>query len=586
MRGLNRILLFGLCFFLIPVGAAQSDGVSGMTDGCTTILVTAGATADGSLMVTHSDDNELMDQRIIYVPAADYEPGSERPVYCSACAMGEFKEYNSFFYPRLVAPERAPGYDTPDYPESIPLGYIPQIPHTYAYIDGSYGIINEHQVMIGECTNGAKIQPGPEPGKRIFYSSELSRVALERCMTAREAVELMGELIDEYGYYGTGETLLVGDPYEGWVFEMCGDDTEGVGGLWVAKRVPDGELFVAANEFGIREVNPEDPDVIYCENLFSSAEAHGWWKPSDGPLDWLETVSLGEGLHPYATLRRVWRVLSLAAPSLDLDPWVEDGYTKEYPFSVKPDELLSVRDVMGLHRDHFEGTEFDLTKGLAAGPFGSPSRHRGPYDSEGDVAKPTRKLEGAWERPLSVEFCGFLYVNQARSWLPDPIGGICWMGMDKPTETCFVPFYCGVTSLPSVYEVSDTDKFDRESAWWAFNFVANWAELKYSYMIKDIREKRDPIELEELKQVEVTDAEALALYENSPDAAREYLTEYCTENAEKVVRDWWAFADELIAKYDDGFVSTPEDRAHTVGYPKEWRDAVGYPDGPTTYAEP
>ncbi len=583
MVGSKKLGLFTLILVLIPfAGGAQW----GMNDGCTTILVTPGATADGSLIVTHSDDNELMDQRIVYVPAVDHEPGSQRPVYCSACAMGEYKEYNSFFYPRLVAPERAPGYDTPEYPVSKPLGYIPQVEHTYAYIDGSYGIMNEHQLMIGECTNGAKIMPEPEPGKRIFYSAELSRVALERCVTAREAVELMGELIDTYGYYGTGETLLVGDPNEGWVFEMCGDDTEGVGGLWVAQRVPDGELFVAANEFRIREIDPDNPDQIFTENIYKAAEAHGWWKPEDGQLDWLEAVSLGEGLHPYATLRRVWRVLSLAAPSSNLDPWVEDGYTKEYPFSIKPDKPLGVREVMALHRDHYEGTAFDLTKGLAAGPYGCPDRHRGPYDSEGDVANPSRKLEGAWERPLSVEFCGFLYVNQGRDWLPDPIGGVCWMGMDKPTETCFVPFYCGVNSLPSVYEVTNTDKFDRESAWWAFNFVANWAELKYSYISKDIRDKRDPIEIAELEQIKINDTKAVELYETSPEAAREFLTEYCTTNAEKVVKDWWAFADELIVKYDDGFVATPEDRANTVGYPKEWRDAVGYPDGPTTYEEP
>lgn len=553
---------------------------------CTTILVTPGATADGSLMVTHSDDNELMDQRIVYVPAADHEPGSERPVYCSACAMGEFKEYNSYFYPRLVAPDRAPGYDTPDYAESKPLGYIPQVPYTYAYIDGSYGIINEHQLMIGECTNGAKIQPDPEPGKRIFYSSELSRVALERCRTSREAVELMGGLIDTYGYYGTGETLLVGDPYEGWVFEMCGDDLEGVGGLWVAKRVPDGELFVAANEFRIREVDPDDPDIIYCENLFTSAEAHGWWKPSDGKLDWLKIVSLGEYNHPYYSLRRVWRVMSLAAPSLELEPWVEDGYTEAYPFSVKPDKPLSVRDVTELHRDHYEGTEFDMTKGLAAGPFGFPNRYYGPYDGSGDVGDPNRELEGAWERPLSVDYCGYVYVNQARGWLPDPIGGICWMGLDKPTETCFVPFYCGMTYLPNSYEVCDTGKFSRESAWWAFNFVANWAALKYSYMSKDIREKQDEIEMEELERVKAIDAEALELYKESPDGARGYLTDHCMENADRVVREWWAFADHLIVKYNDGYLNTPEKMAQEIGYPEDWRDAAGYADGPTTYVKP
>jgi dipeptidase len=587
MKSFVEICIYLVSILVISVYAlAYSDNVLTTTDGCTTILVTPGATANGSLIVTHSDDNELMDQRFIYVPAADHEPGSLRPVYCSACALGEFKQYNSFFYPRLVAPERAPGYDTPDYPASVPLGYIPQVPHTYAYFDGSYGIMNEHQLMIGECTDGAKIQPNPDPKKRLFYSSELSRVALERCTTAREAVELMGELIDTYGYYGTGETLLVGDPNEGWVFEMCGDDIDGIGGLWVAKRVPDGELFVAANEFRIREIDPNDPDILYCKNLFKSAEAHGWWKPSDGPLDWLKTVSLGEYNHPYYSLRRVWRVLSMAAPSLELSPWVEDGYTKDYPFSVKPDKLLTVSDVMELHRNHYEGTEFDMTKGLAAGPFGCPNRSFGPYDGKGDVGDPKRKLEGAWERPLSVSYCGYLYVNQGRNWLPDPIGGICWFGPDKPTETCFAPFYCGVTTLPSVYQVTDTDKFDRESAWWAFNFVANWAELKFSYISADIREKRDPIEQEEMAQVKNIDAQAQELYQQSPDLAREYLTKYSTENSEKVVRTWWAFADELIAKYDDGYISIPGNRTYEVGYPQAWRDAVGYSDGPTTYSQP
>jgi dipeptidase len=565
----------GWLFFILLMPAAAAA--------CTTILVTPGATADGSTIVSHSDDNDLTDQRIIYVPATDHEAGSERAVYCTACALGEYKQYNSFVYPRLVAMDRGPGYDTDEYPESIPLGHIPQVEHTYAYFDGSYGIMNEHQLMIGECTCAARIQPGPEPGKRIFYSSELSRVALERCRTAREAVELMGELIDTYGYYGPGETLLVGDPKEGWVFEMCGDDTEGVGGLWTARKVPDGEMFVAANEFRIREIDPDDPNLIYSKNLHSSAEAHGWWKPKDGKLDWLKAVSPGEYRHPYYSLRRVWRVMSNAAPSLGLSPWVEDGYTTAYPFSVKPDKKLGVRDVMALHRDHYEGTEFDMTRGLAGGPFGYANRYYGPYDPAGDAALADVKLEGAWERPLSVVYCGYVYVNQGRSWIPDAVGGVCWMGLDTPSETCFVPFYCGVTALPKAYGICNTAAFSRESAWWAFNFVANWAEMKYGYMRDDIAGKRDPIELEELKQVEAVDAEALALYEDSPDAAREYVTEYCTENAEKVVRDWWAFADELVAKYDDGYVSTPEERAHEVGYPKWWRDAVGYADGPMTY---
>jgi len=250
-------------------------------DACTTILVTKGASEDGSLFVSHSDDDELSDQRIIYVPAADHKLGSKRPVYYDKIAFEPSIN-------RYVGTSRGPGYDIPSLPQSKPIGYIDQVPHTYAYFDGGYGIMNEHQLMIGECTNGAKIELKPEKGKRIFYSAELSRVALERCKTAREAVELMGKLIDKHGYYGTGETLLVGDKEEGWVFEMACGTLDGKGGLWVAKKVPDGEVFVAANEFRIRELNPNDPNMLFSKNLFDVAKARGWWKPSDGKLDWLK----------------------------------------------------------------------------------------------------------------------------------------------------------------------------------------------------------------------------------------------------------------------------------------------------------
>src|SRR6056297_1866647 len=163
---------------------------------CTTLIVTKGASVDGSVFVGHSDDDHFMDQRIVYVPAKDYPAGAKRKVYASAVAVGEFHEFNSFFYPRIVDGFRAPAYASDEYPLTIPLGEIPQVAHTYAYFDGNYGIMNEHQLMFGECTNGSKVTLDPLPGVRLFYSSELSRVALERCRTAREAVELMGELID------------------------------------------------------------------------------------------------------------------------------------------------------------------------------------------------------------------------------------------------------------------------------------------------------------------------------------------------------------------------------------------------------
>ncbi|MCD4784902.1 MAG: C69 family dipeptidase [Candidatus Eremiobacteraeota bacterium] len=557
---------------LIFVLAMQMQGVS---QSCTTIFVGKDATTDGSVIVSHSDDNEMQDQRIIRVPAADHPKGSKRPVYYDpACFGGGIVRY--------VGKSRGPAYDTPGVTPTKPIGYIDQVPHTYAYFDGSYGIMNEKQLMIGECTDGAKYEPKPKPGKLIFYSAELSRVALERCQKSKDAILLMGKLIEKHGYYGTGETLIVADPKEGWIIEMCASP-DGKEGLWVAKRVPDDQLFAAANEFRIRDIDPKDPNILYSANLFKVTKKHGWYNPKDGKLDWLKTVSYGEYNHPYYSLRRVWSIFRRAKPSAKFSPWVKNGFTRDYPFSIKPDKKLSVRDVMALHRDHYEGTQFDMTKGVTAGPFGSPNRYLGKYDgNQNDVNSPGRKMFGAWERPISVFYCGFVYVNQGRSWLPDPIGGVCWFGMDKPYETCFVPFYVGVTKLPRSYSYGSTKKFDKNFSWWAFNFVANLADLKYSYMIKDIKAKQNEIESQEFANQPKIDKKALEIYRKNPDEAKKYLTEYCIENADKVVAQWWDLAFFLFGKYSDGYINIPTVGTE-VGYPKVWLEKSGYINGPTKY---
>lgn len=550
---------------------------------CTTLLITKEASEDGSVMVGHSDDSELFDQRLVYVPAADHIRGSLRPVYYDASALGDKPEYHAYALRRYVGTDRGPVYDEPDQPQSIPLGYIPQVEYTFAYYEGSYAIMNEHQVMFGECTDGTKLQPDPIPGKLIFYSAELSRVAAERCTTARQAVELIGNLIETYGYYGTGETLPIGDTEEGWILEMA-PSPEGKGGLWVAKKVPEGEVFFAANELRIREIDPDDPDTLYSKDLHAIAQKHGWWKPEDGQLDWLRTVSQGEYSHPYYSLRRVWRLQSRVAPSKAQSPWVEDGFTKKFPFTIKPDQKLSVRDVMDLYRDYYQGTEFDLSKGVAAGPFASPYRFPGPMDAGGsDTGDPNAKLKGGWERPISIFRCGFSYIGQARGWLPDPIGGLLWFGPDEPMSTAYVPFYVGVTRIAKPYYTVDTSTFSQDSAWWAFNFVANWAGLKYSYMIKDIRQKQDEIELAALESIKEMDSKALALYKQDPAKVAPLLTEYCETQANRVVAEWWKLAWELVARYDDGYVNAPGKMAQEVGYPKDWYEKTDWPNGPTSY---
>jgi dipeptidase len=357
--------------------------------GCTTFGITKSASSDGSVIVAHSNDGfgpgevgtTVREDAMVfsYVPAQNFTQGSKRPVLYDPNSGGEF---------------RGSGEESDN--DSIVLGYIDQVNHTYCYLSGSYGMMNEHQLISGECTDYARIHPDAEKGKRIFYSSELSNIALERCTTAREAVELIGSLIEKYGYYGTGETLIFGDPNEVWVIEMCGGTPSGTGGYWVAQRVPDGQVFVAANEFRIKEIDANETGnrtVIFSENLFVDAEKMGWWNSSQGKLDWTATFSAGEYSHPYYSLGRVWRIQDRIAPSMNLSPYVDGLFTTAYPFSVVPDRSINLTEAFDLFRDRFEGTKFDLTAPPAGGPFGDPYREWGPFDEHDRLTRVNSSLD-------------------------------------------------------------------------------------------------------------------------------------------------------------------------------------------------
>ncbi len=554
---------------------------------CTTAIVTPGASADGSMLVAHSDDDHLQDQSIVFVAARDWPKGSKRAVYVSANAIGELPEFNAVFVPRIVGSDRSPAYMQLDKAKkSIPIGYIPQVAHTYAYIDANYGIINEHGLMFGECTNGSFISNGPKAGKRMFYTAELSRVALERCKTAREAVILMGKLVEEYGYYGTGETLPVADAKEAWVFEVAPSPT-GTGGLWVAQRVPDGEFWVAANKFSIRDLMPNNPDQMWSKNLESILDKANWRSPKDKskPIDWLSSVSVGEYSHPYYALRRVWRAYDLVAPSLKLSPWVENGLTRAYPFSIKPDKKISLMQLQEIYGDHYEGTEFDLTKGVAAGPFGSPERYLGPYDPSGDVGHPDAKLYGAWERPIGMSYTGYVFINQVKPDLPLALGVTLWVSLDRPADSTFVPLAVG--PLPKSYEYNDTRKFSWDEAWWVYNLVGNYAQLKYSYMVKDI-EARAHAHEEKARALQISlEKDLMEIAKTDPAQASKIRSEKFNDNAVATMADWRTLFEELVAKYAQGRVSTPDNMAQAVGYPQEWLDVTNYKNGPAkSYAQP
>ncbi len=512
---------------LLPPDVDPAD----LCDHCTSIPVGKDASVDGSTMTSHSCDGHYEIQ-IHVVPGKKSAAGAMRAVMKGG-GLGQDRE------------------------QPVKVGEIPEVAETFTRYDAAYPFMNEKQVAMGETTIGGRRELYNDEG--WFDIMELERVALERASTAREAIRIMGGLAEKYGYGDSGEALTVIDPKEAWMFEIFGAGPVEKGAVWAARRIPDGEVGVSANRPRISTIDLKNGDFYMASaSVYAVAEQMGWWKKGEPFVfnkAYDRTPSLG-------STRREWRVLSTLAPSLHLDPW-----DIELPFSVKPDKKVSPRDLMALHRDSYEGTEFDMTKGLAAGPFGNPNRW----------STPTRPAEGTigWERPISIFRCSYGVVLQTRGWLPAWIGGLTWFAEDDPKTSCFVPLYAGATRVPDSLEIGNRETFDRKSAWWAFNFVGNWAQLRYNAMIEDIRAAAARIENGFFGQQAEVEQKMLDLYKQDPAKARAFITEYSNTMAQKTVDEWWKLSDALIVKYSDGYVVTPGHES-SPGYPKDWLDAVGY----------
>ncbi|HMA60027.1 MAG TPA: C69 family dipeptidase [Halanaerobiales bacterium] len=523
--------------------------LSAATFACTNVVVGKDASTDGSVITSHTVDGQY-DARVKVIHGKEYEEGAMMELKKNICHAG------------------IPGYEV-----SV-VGEIPQAEETYTYFHAGYPFMNEHSVIIGETTFFGRGEYSNE--NAMIMIEQLEILGLQRAKTAREAIQVMGSLAEKYGYADIGETLTVTDPNEAWVFEIIGPGplwtpgSDQPGAVWAAQRVPDGHVTVAANRSRIEELDLEDSDnYMASSNVKSFAEEMGYWDPDEGPFVFWKAYCPDPYGAPYYQARREWRALSMLAPSQDFEPNLPKD--EHYPFSIEPDEKVSVRDVMTILRDYLEGTQFDLTEGMAAGPFGTPNR----YATPGSV-KPEDRKDADWERAISMFRCSYSFVSQARDWLPEPIGGVAWFGEDAPHTTCYIPIYCGVTDLPESYETGARDKFD-ESAWWAFNFVSNWADLKYDYMIEDIRKEQDKFEKEFLAMQPTIDKAAEELYNKDPELARQFLTDYTNSNLVKVEDRWWELAEELVYKYHDGYVNT-EDDVKSVGYPTWWLEEVNFGD--------
>ena len=511
---------------------------------CTSLLVTKGASADGSVMITYTADSAG------FYPILELLPATDHP----ADAVIEIPATKE----RVAAS-------------------IKQVSHTYKVLgvswDGNHlhrqGTMNEFQLAITETTFGGRKELHNPQG--LLSYSLLMTLALQRAKTAQEAIDVMVRLIEEYGYGDEGESISIADKNEAWVFEIIGtgpSNEVGKGGaIWVAKKVPDGEISVHANQARIGEIIENDPENFrYSANVKTFAVEKGWYNPNDNrPFRFCEVYDEITVKSRRVCAGRVWSILRRAAPSLNLSPDHFRGVegVPDYPWSIKPDRKLSAADVMVLKRDHFEGTDFDMTKGLDAGPYGLPRRWRPLYWKVDGV-------EYAWERPISTQQTGYSVITQSRAHLPDAIGGLVWYGVDDSALNCHFPLYVTMTELPQAFCCGSITRYTPDSAWWTFNIVANYANLKYSMMSKEIIAVQQELETKFMAFQEPIEKAALDLHRKDPKLASTFLTDYSVKQGEKVVARWRELMVEVFTKYNDGYVRSEEGKYPDVGYPEEW----------------
>lgn len=522
---------------------------------CTNFLISKGATADGSTMITYVADSHTLYGELYFTPAATHEPGS----------MLEVHEWDTGKY----------------------LGKIDQVPQTYSVV----GNMNEHQVALGETTYGGRPELQSQKVATIDYGS-LMYIALQRAKTAREAIEVMAGLVEKYGYCSEGESFSVSDANEVWIFEMIGKGEFEKGAVWVALRVPDGYICGHANQARITTFPLNDPtNCLYAKDVISFARKHEWFKGLDKDFSFSDVYAPVNFEGARFCEARVWSAFNKVASGmgayLDYAKGIvkigETGFaTNRLPLWIKPDNLLTLADVKGMMRDHFEGTPLDMTKDVGAGPYKLPYRWR-PLTWKVD------SIEYCNERAVSTQQTGFSFIAQGRSTLPDPIGGILWFGVDDTYSTCYIPMYCGMTKVPHTFEVGNGDmlKYSETSAFWAFNTVSNFCYLRYDTMITDVIKVQKELENSFVKTIPSVDQKALALWgKGKHKLAGKYITDFSVNTANNTVDRWKELFHFLLVKYKDGNIMKEKDgvfeRTETgiapmpdqPGYPESWRRNV------------
>ena len=535
----------------------------GMTEAsaCTNFLITKGASTDGSTMISYAADSHVLYGELYHYPAADYPEGAMRDLY---------------------------DWDSGKY-----LGQIPEVRHTYNVV----GNMNEWQLAIGETTYGGLEELWEGDG--LMDYGTLIYISLQRCKTAREAIRNIAELTAKYGYISEGESFSIADTEEVWIMEMIGKGKFEKGMLWVARRIPDGYVSGHANQARIttfplakknktsvtskdfkKFMTDKNIDCIYADDVISFAKKYNFYVGKDEDFSFSDVYAPVDFSGARACDLRVWAMFNKVTDGMDAywdyatgrdikraKPFVkgqpqtvENFPTNRMPLWVKPNQKVSVLDMMNFMRDHLEGTELDMALDLGAGPFHCPYRWR-PMGFEVDG------VEYIHERTTATQQTGFSFVSQSNANRIPEIGGIIWWGVDDCANTVYCPMYTCMTEIPLCYRQGNGSmmEYSETSGFWIFNQVSNWAYTKYNYIHPEIEAKQKEYEEGWVKSTQNINTKAAEIYNmEGKDEAVKFLTKYSNTEAMKLCADWKVFYQQLFVKYMDGNVKAA--RAIPEGY--------------------
>ena len=574
---------------IIMIAAALSAGIE--SDACTNVLVTKGASVDGSNMVSYAADSHQLYGELYYAPAGVWNEGDMRKIN---------------------------EWDTGKY-----LGEIPQIARTYQRV----GNMNECQLIIAETTYGGRSELWDSTG--IMDYGSLIYVALERARTAREAIKVIVDLANTYGYYSSGESFSIADKEEVWVMDLIGKGPDNKGIVWVARRVPDGYICAHANQARISTFPLDDPEnCLYAPDVITFAREKGYFSGEDKDFSFCDAYAPLDFSGMRGCEARAWSAFNILCDGkftyLDENgkEVTQDAYdfidyamgwdkTKRFPLFVKPARKISMKNVADVMRDHYEGTPMDMTKDIGAGGNALPYRWR-PMGFEYEGKKYIN------ERAIATQQTGFWFVGQSRRWLPDVIGGVIWFGCDDAATSYLTPVYTCTTEIPESFRVGNGNMitYSPTSAFWMTNRVANACYKAYNIMFPTVDAEIDAWEASMTEAVAKADEEALKLYEEARikprrmirrndrkrmvvdpyTDVRAYLTAFSVDNAQKIFDKWVALEQLLLIKYIDGNVKAQNEdgsfvtNGHTdcipdkitqPGYTDKWKAAVAADHGKT-----